>query len=385
VRPSASKRCAAGAMAEPDGKERAEDGVGQDVRKQQPLNFGKRLAHTEKTVRDRGFKTLKSWLEKHPELDRLDYLKIWKGLYFGMWMSDKRHVQQELAVHMAFLINIIPAKKQFVWLDTFWEIVQEGWEKLDKWRMNKYLLLVRIVMAEAFKSLRIGGWDLQQVKAMASTYTRGLPQRRKKDMHTQVAGILMQFNRTLWDELRPQLELEPAATTETILALLEPLCAAAEVTSNGAVLKILHEYVFRRVPEKFASALIERLLKGAALKNTEPDNRKALYDTAEAIETLHQLPPTEVKLPSVTKKRRRDAAEGTGDGKTAKKKKKIKKVAADRKYVGRRDADKNYFGKGDAIKQYDSKKGDSKQLAGKRKPGRVKAKNKSKKAQRKRR
>jgi len=375
-------------MAEPDGKEKAEDGVGQDVRKQQPLNFGKRLAHTEKVVRDRGFKTLQTWLEKHPELDRTDYLKLWKGLYFGMWMSDKRHVQQELAVHMALLINIIPTKKQFVWLDAFWEIIQEGWEKLDKWRMNKYLLLVRIVMAEAFKVLRVGGWDLEQVKAMASTYTRGLPQRRKRDVHTQVAGILLQFNRLLWDELRPQLELEPVVTTEAILALLEPLCAAAEVSSNEAMTKMLHEYVVRRVPEKFASALAERLLQGASLKNTFAENRKALYDTAEEIEKLHQLPPTEVPLPKVAKKRGRDVAEGgtdaSGDRKASKKKKKIKKAVAHKTYAGKRDADKKYAGKRDADKKYAGQREDSLSKHFTTKKHRKKVQNKSKKQQRKR-
>lgn len=25
---------------------------------------------------------------------RLEYMKVWKGLYFAMWMADKRPVQQ---------------------------------------------------------------------------------------------------------------------------------------------------------------------------------------------------------------------------------------------------------------------------------------------------
>ncbi|OLP95234.1 Ribosomal RNA-processing protein 1-like [Symbiodinium microadriaticum] len=59
-----------------------------------PVNFGKFLAHTDKVVRDRGFKRLKRWLVKHPELERLEYMKVWKGLYFAVWMADKRPVQQ---------------------------------------------------------------------------------------------------------------------------------------------------------------------------------------------------------------------------------------------------------------------------------------------------
>merc|ERR1719440_1097924 len=93
----------------------------------QPLNFGKRLAHTDKIVRDRGFRTLKKWLVKHPDLQRLDFMKLWKGLYFGIWMADKRPVQQELAVNIALLVNDVPRDKQVMWIECFWETMQAAW------------------------------------------------------------------------------------------------------------------------------------------------------------------------------------------------------------------------------------------------------------------
>eukprot|EP00439_Symbiodinium_sp_Y106_P021937 s5410_g2.t1 len=96
-----------------------------------PVNFGKFLAHTDKVVRDRGFKRLKRWLVKHPELERLEYMKVWKGLYFAVWMADKRPVQQELAVNIALLLNDVPQEKRTLWIDTFWETMKVSWEKLD--------------------------------------------------------------------------------------------------------------------------------------------------------------------------------------------------------------------------------------------------------------
>ena len=100
--------------------------------------------HFARTVWDRGFKKLKKWLQKTPDLGRqdwslalensgrwepesitknghplhpfvnlcckfiqipfasidsigrLEYMKVWKGLYFAMWMADKRPVQQDI-------------------------------------------------------------------------------------------------------------------------------------------------------------------------------------------------------------------------------------------------------------------------------------------------
>ncbi|CAJ1332785.1 unnamed protein product, partial [Effrenium voratum] len=94
-----------------------------DVKKL-PVNFGKQLAHTDKGVRDRGLKKLKRWLLKHPDLGRLEYMKVWKALYFAMWMADKRPVQQELAVQIALLINDVPHDKRTLWMDTFWETMR---------------------------------------------------------------------------------------------------------------------------------------------------------------------------------------------------------------------------------------------------------------------
>ncbi|CAK9027909.1 Ribosomal RNA processing protein 1 homolog B (RRP1-like protein B), partial [Durusdinium trenchii] len=116
-----------------------------------PVGFGKLLAHTDRVVRDRGFKKLRKWLKKNPDLGRLEFMKVWKGLYFAMWMADKRPVQQELAVQIALLLNEIPLERRTMWIECFWDTMRDAWEKLDAHRVNKYLLFLRIVLAEMFK------------------------------------------------------------------------------------------------------------------------------------------------------------------------------------------------------------------------------------------
>jgi len=249
-----------------------------------PLNFGKRLAHTDKAVRDRGFKTLKTWITKHPELERLDYMKLWKGLYFGMWMADKRPVQQELAVKTAFLLNDIPRQKQSIWVDAFWETMEEAWEKLDTHRMNKFMLFTRIVVAEAFKAIRIRGWDLDELRTVARTFTRATTAAASgagPNVHS--LGLLLQFVHMFWDELKPQLEHSPEAPPNALMELLEPFCAIAERSYSAALVNCIHSDMLRKAPAEVSEVLRVRVVAASSKEGVPKKNREAFKETAKLL------------------------------------------------------------------------------------------------------
>merc|ERR1719215_2189933 len=126
-------------------------------------------------------------------------------------MSDKRPVQQELAVNIALLLNHVPAEKQDMWFDCFWETMHTGWEKLDVHRMNKYLLFARICVAEAFKAQRLAGWRPERLRAMAESFIRSSRGFGTKATTQPSIGYLLQFTRVFWAELLPQLGQKPVA------------------------------------------------------------------------------------------------------------------------------------------------------------------------------
>lgn len=259
------------------------------VQEQLPLNFGKRLAHTDKVVRDRGFRTLKRWLHGQDSLERLDYMKLWKGLYFGMWMADKPKVQQELAVSIALLLNDIPRAKQAMWIDTFWETMQTAWEQLDFHRLNKYMLFVRIVAAEAFKVLRVNGWALDEIRSLTTTFTRGVPLDTRGSRNMPSLGLLLQFVRVLWEELQPQLDVVPPST-EALLEIVVPFCTIAAECSVEPLVRSIHSHVFRRVPVSLAGVLAARLRAAADGEDVPVSNEQALVETAEFLEKLARNP-----------------------------------------------------------------------------------------------
>lgn len=72
------------------------DGEAEVAQRQREIKFGRRLAANDKKTRDKALKKLKAWLRKQSELSDLDNCKLWRGLFYCMWMSDKPLVQEEL-------------------------------------------------------------------------------------------------------------------------------------------------------------------------------------------------------------------------------------------------------------------------------------------------
>lgn len=73
--------------------------------------FARALASGDFHTRDKGIKALTLWLQGKQEVDDLSLKKIWKGVYFCFWHSDKAQVQKDLAVQLA---SILPQLKEQV-------------------------------------------------------------------------------------------------------------------------------------------------------------------------------------------------------------------------------------------------------------------------------
>jgi len=298
----------------------------------QPLNFGKKLAHTDKAVRDRGFKVLRKWLEKHPDLEKIDYMKLWKGLYFAMWMADKRPVQQELCVNVALLVNLLPREKQGMWISCFWETMEAGWEKLDVHRISKYLLFLRIIIAEAFKALRLNGWDAGDCQELGKTFARRTVDAKGMNGGAPSQALLLHLMRIFWEELTPQLASSSsssssgkkqktsvssppasAASAEVLLLLLEPFCKLAERCSIESQVRYIHEYILQKAPSALAKKLSERVLQGASRPDIGQKNREALYDTADVLEKQAAEPGDDKKTTLVLRAGTAEEAKAVAD------------------------------------------------------------------------
>lgn len=70
--------------------------------------FARALASSDYHTRANGWKALRIWLQAKQQLRLEEVMKIWKGILFCFWHSDKAHVQEELATQLTQIMFTLP-------------------------------------------------------------------------------------------------------------------------------------------------------------------------------------------------------------------------------------------------------------------------------------
>lgn len=115
----------------------------------QEVHFAHHLAANEKVTRDRALRKLTRWIRAKSGRQGMEFseealMKLWKGLFFCMWMSDKPFVQQELANNIAGLVHCFAKRDQaLMFLDAFFKTMAREWFAIDRFRLEKFMMLVR--------------------------------------------------------------------------------------------------------------------------------------------------------------------------------------------------------------------------------------------------
>ncbi|KAK3956588.1 nucleolar protein,Nop52-domain-containing protein [Pseudoneurospora amorphoporcata] len=158
------------------------------------MPFIKNLASSDSKIRKSALTSLQTFLSaKHiaTTLSPIDILKLWKGLFYAMWMCDRAIPQQTLCQELADLIYILPRESVVPWLRGFWATMSREWTSIDVLRMEKFLLLVRRVVGASFRWMKGAQDGREDVTAATKTTKKG--GKGKKDSGTE---------KTAWDAKR---------------------------------------------------------------------------------------------------------------------------------------------------------------------------------------
>lgn len=74
-----------------------------------------------------------------------------KSLFFGLWNFDKMVNQHLLSTRISELLVKLPRKNALNFFKSFLSLLREKWNFIDHHRINKFMLLVRYLLANAFK------------------------------------------------------------------------------------------------------------------------------------------------------------------------------------------------------------------------------------------
>lgn len=103
------------------------------------LKFARALSDTEKSVRDASLVSLRSWLTEHRnELHAAELDRLWKGLFYCIWMADKR------PIITTTISAVIGLQEVLGWpfMEALCRCLVREWFGIDRHRVDKYYELL---------------------------------------------------------------------------------------------------------------------------------------------------------------------------------------------------------------------------------------------------
>uniref|UniRef100_A0A3Q4BUC3 Uncharacterized protein n=1 Tax=Mola mola TaxID=94237 RepID=A0A3Q4BUC3_MOLML len=142
------------------------------------VQFAQRLASNDKSVRTRAMKVLRKYIRARSHkaaggFTSDDLLRVWKGLFYCLWMQDKPLLQEELSRQISSLIHSF---QDLLFLESFLQTFKREWTGIDRLRMDKFYQLVRFMFRQTFDMLRKKDWESSVVSRFLELLTAQLLQ-----------------------------------------------------------------------------------------------------------------------------------------------------------------------------------------------------------------
>ena len=132
--------------------------------------FAIKLADNEKKVRDKSIGQLRNYMNSramsNDPFSEEDLIKLWKGLHYCMWMCDKPLIQEDLTEKICNLTNCFnnDDKQVMLFFTVYYKTIIREWVGIDKWRMDKFMSMMRSMLRQSFAYLNSKKWDQELVK-----------------------------------------------------------------------------------------------------------------------------------------------------------------------------------------------------------------------------
>nr|XP_014686234.1 ribosomal RNA processing protein 1 homolog A isoform X1 [Equus asinus] len=224
------------------------------------IQLAQRLAGNEQVTRDRAVKKLRKYIVARTQrasggFTHDELLKVWKGLFYCMWMQDKPLLQEELGRTISQLIHAFQsAEAQHLFLRTFWQTINREWTGIDRLRLDKYYLLMRMVLNESLTALKMRGWEERQTEQLLELLTTEILHPDSQAPN----GVKSHFLEIFLEELTKVGADE--LTAEQNLRFIDPFCRIAARTEEPLVLHNITRGIFETIVEQ-APFAIEDLMK----------------------------------------------------------------------------------------------------------------------------
>lgn len=95
-------------------------------------------------------------------------MRLWKGLFYCMWMSDKPLIQEDLAESISQLVHSFDSMEMSIlYTKCALNTLSTEWFGIDQYRLDKFHMLVRRILRQTFFMCKKQSWNLEWVKSVA--------------------------------------------------------------------------------------------------------------------------------------------------------------------------------------------------------------------------
>jgi len=244
------------------------------------ISFAKRLAHNNKAVREQTLKKLQRWLitkSKNGTLNQDELLKIFKGLYYSMWYSDKPLLQEGLAVEISSMLGSLPQRSDSVeYFTAFCTTISREWTGIDRLRLDKFYMFIKTFIKRGIVFCESCEWDESVVEGIANA------------LDEKIININCMCPDSITVFLAENLysicsEIEGGLPARAMYQLLVPYINLLAVTPKRDMTRLLLTHLFNPLCAEEStvnvdkSALSEYIFTLARGKSILTRNRKILY------------------------------------------------------------------------------------------------------------
>jgi len=254
-----------------------------------PVAFAKGLSDPLQPNRLKALEQLKAWIEKSGSSHQFTSVEIdqlWRALQYTLWMADKRPVQQQVAAESVLMARSIDPSFVEEWNRGFWFNIEKIYDNIDKYRIPKFQLLIRIYVAELFHQAHTREWSYEFVSACMDHITANL---------SRAVGGYIQFLSVFLPELEATIESDKLKSVikprKVLHALLRPALYCVENAHNipmslltKALEAVLTDAKIVSYSEQTKELIKTSLQKVAMDKHTSQDVRDKLYEAMEAVD-----------------------------------------------------------------------------------------------------
>eukprot|EP00062_Callorhinchus_milii_P017821 gi/632970666/ref/XP_007901776.1/ PREDICTED: ribosomal RNA processing protein 1 homolog B [Callorhinchus milii] len=225
------------------------------------LQFAQRLASNEKRCRDRALSKLRRYLSARSQpssvgFTREELLKIWKGIFYCMWMQDKPLLQEQLAKNIAQLVHAFQnLDAKFLFMETFCQTMNREWNGIDRLRLDKFYTLIRQVLRQFLQEVRSSGWEDSLVSRFLDCLTAEV---LNPAGNSAPNGVRYHFIDIYLEELATVGAQELSA--EQNLKFIDPFCCIAAKTKDRVLLHSITHGIFELIVDQ-APFAVEDLMK----------------------------------------------------------------------------------------------------------------------------